>query len=165
MRTGNRLKALLAASACLMALVGEGRTEDLTIAAWGGALQDVYREVYFKPYAQKSGTNVLEDTYLGGWAQFETMKQTLEAGDGLKISGFGKFDVRRKNARRGRNPKTEDALIIPERTVVTFKASQVLKAAVAGDPVAAGAATDDDSAVDDDEDEDLDDAGDDEEEG
>jgi len=76
MSTGNRLKGLLVASACLMALAGEGRTEDLTIAAWGGALQDVYREVYFKPYAQKSGTNVLEDTYLGGWAQFETMKQT-----------------------------------------------------------------------------------------
>lgn len=79
---------------------------------------------------------------------FETMKHTLEGGDGLKISGFGKFDVRRKNARRGRNPKTEDTLIIPARTVVTFKASQVLKATVAG----TGSDHDDaaDSAVDED---------------
>jgi integration host factor subunit alpha len=64
---------------------------------------------------------------------FEAMKRTLESGDDLKISGFGKFDVRRKNARRGRNPKTEEGLIIPARTVVTFKASQLLKARVAGD--------------------------------
>lgn len=64
---------------------------------------------------------------------FDAMKETLAAGDGLKISGFGKFDVRKKNARRGRNPKTEEGLIIPARTVVTFKASQVLKAAVAGE--------------------------------
>ena len=65
---------------------------------------------------------------------FDAMKEALAGGDGLKISGFGKFDVRKKNARRGRNPKTEEGLIIPARTVVTFKASQVLKAAVAGEP-------------------------------
>jgi integration host factor subunit alpha len=64
---------------------------------------------------------------------FETMKSTLERGEDLKISGFGKFDVRRKKARRGRNPKTEQGLIISARTVVTFKASQVLKQRVAGD--------------------------------
>ncbi len=68
---------------------------------------------------------------------FEVMKEALASGDGLKVSGFGKFDVRKKNARRGRNPKTEEGLIIPARTVVTFKASQVLKAVVAGDAVAA----------------------------
>jgi integration host factor subunit alpha len=66
---------------------------------------------------------------------FDIMKDALAAGDDLKISGFGKFDVRRKNARRGRNPKTEEGLIIPARTVVTFKASQVLKATVAGEAV------------------------------
>ena len=81
---------------------------------------------------------------------FETMKHTLEGGDGLKISGFGKFDVRRKNARRGRNPKTEDTLIIPARTVVTFKASLVLKATVAGTGGDDGAADAADSAVDED---------------
>jgi integration host factor subunit alpha len=74
---------------------------------------------------------------------FDIMKDALATGDGLKISGFGKFDVRRKNARRGRNPKTEQGLIIPARTVVTFKASQVLKATVAGDIIAAADLTDD----------------------
>ncbi|MBM4282484.1 MAG: integration host factor subunit alpha [Deltaproteobacteria bacterium] len=64
---------------------------------------------------------------------FESMKHTLEQGDDLKISGFGKFDIRRKNARRGRNPKTEENLTIAARTVVTFKASHVLKQRVAGE--------------------------------
>jgi integration host factor subunit alpha len=64
---------------------------------------------------------------------FELMKRTLEAGEELKISGFGKFDVRRKRARRGRNPKTEQGLMIAARTVVTFKASQILKQRVAGE--------------------------------
>jgi integration host factor subunit alpha len=98
-------------------------------------------------FSKKESSEVVEKV-------FETMKQTLEGGDGLKISGFGKFDVRRKNARRGRNPKTEDALIIPERTVVTFKASQVLKAAVAGDPLAES--TDDDDGTDDEDEDDED---------
>jgi integration host factor subunit alpha len=66
---------------------------------------------------------------------FEVMKDALASGDDLKLSGFGKFDVRKKNARRGRNPKTEEGLIIPARTVVTFKASQGLKAVVAGDAI------------------------------
>jgi integration host factor subunit alpha len=88
---------------------------------------------------------------------FEAMKRTLESGDDLKISGFGKFDVRRKNARRGRNPKTEEGLIIPARTVVTFKASQLLKARVAGDNARStstidGAADDDDTGRDEDDD-------------
>jgi integration host factor subunit alpha len=96
---------------------------------------------------------------------FESMKRTLEGGEDLKISGFGKFDVRRKNARRGRNPKTEEGLIIPARTVVTFKASQVLKQRVAGDdarsvstidPSAAEGSRDDEEFEDGD---DLDDAG------
>ena len=76
-------------------------------------------------FSKKESSEVVERV-------FESMKATLSAGEGLKISGFGKFDIRRKNARRGRNPKTEDGLIIPERTVVTFKASAVLKSVVAG---------------------------------
>lgn len=116
-------------------------------------------------FSKKESSEVVERV-------FETMKSTLEGGDGLKISGFGKFDVRRKNARRGRNPKTEQGLIIPERTVVTFKASQVLKAAVAGDEHVAADGVDRDGVDDsvdgdgiddgvDDEDGDGDDNGDD----
>jgi len=74
---------------------------------------------------------------------FDVMKDALAGGEDLKISGFGKFDVRKKNARRGRNPKTEQGLVIPARTVVTFKASQVLKAVVAGDGTASILTTDD----------------------
>jgi integration host factor subunit alpha len=88
---------------------------------------DLVEAVYSKVgFSKKESGEIVERV-------FESMKRTLEAGDDLKISGFGKFDVRRKNARRGRNPKTEEGLIIPARTVVTFKASQVLKQRVAGD--------------------------------
>jgi integration host factor subunit alpha len=105
---------------------------------------DLVESVHTKVgFSKKESSEVVERV-------FETMKATLESGDGLKISGFGKFDVRRKNARRGRNPKTEQGLIIPERTVVTFKASQVLKAAVAGDALTSTSTNDDDDGNGDD---------------
>jgi integration host factor subunit alpha len=55
------------------------------------------------------------------------MKDTLTQGDDLLISGFGKFSVRQKKARRGRNPQTKESLIIASRKVVVFKASGVLR--------------------------------------
>lgn len=58
---------------------------------------------------------------------FDTMKDTLAAGEKLKISGFGNFVVRSKQSRVGRNPQTGAALTIGERRVLTFKPSQVLK--------------------------------------
>ena len=58
---------------------------------------------------------------------FETMKQTLERGEKIKISGFGKFEVRQKNSRRGRNPQTGTEIEISARRVLSFKPSQVLK--------------------------------------
>jgi integration host factor subunit alpha len=60
-------------------------------------------------------------------AVFETMKETLEGGDAIKISGFGKFEVREKGKRVGRNPRTGIEIEIPERRVLRFKISQVLK--------------------------------------
>ena len=59
---------------------------------------------------------------------FETMKQVLERGEKLKISGFGNFTPRDKKTRVGRNPKTGATIEISARRVVTFKASPVLKA-------------------------------------
>ena len=60
----------------------------------------------------------------------EEMKSELEAGNDVKISSFGTFSLRKKNARMGRNPKTgEDAEITP-RTVISFKPSQILRKAV-----------------------------------
>ena len=53
--------------------------------------------------------------------------RSLERGKNVKLSGFGHFVVRRKSARRGRNPKTGSDIIIAPRSVVTFRASPLLK--------------------------------------
>jgi integration host factor subunit alpha len=55
------------------------------------------------------------------------MKDTLVKGDDLLISSFGKFSVRQKNARRGRNPQTKEDLILEPRKVLVFKSSGVLR--------------------------------------
>ena len=60
----------------------------------------------------------------------ETIKEQLAKGESVKISGFGNFEVRRKTARRGRNPQTGESLTIPPRSVVTFKPSQVLRKSI-----------------------------------
>lgn len=58
--------------------------------------------------------------------------ETLERGETVKLSGFGVFQVREKRARMGRNPKTgEPAAIVPRR-VISFRASQLMKAKVDG---------------------------------
>ena len=64
---------------------------------------------------------------------FDTMKETLEHGEKIKISGFGNFEVRDKRARVGRNPQTGEVIEISARRVLTFKPSQVLKAALNAD--------------------------------
>lgn len=53
--------------------------------------------------------------------------QSLEEGRNVKLSGFGHFVIRRKHARRGRNPKTGSDITIAPRSVVTFRASPLLK--------------------------------------
>lgn len=57
----------------------------------------------------------------------EIVKQTLEDGENVLISGFGKFTVKDKRARRGRNPHTGEDIILSPRRVVTFKPSGVLR--------------------------------------
>ena len=58
---------------------------------------------------------------------FEIIKQTLERGENLLISGFGKFVVKEKSERRGRNPQTTEDLRLRARRVVVFKTSGVLR--------------------------------------
>lgn len=58
---------------------------------------------------------------------FETMKETLGRGERIKISGFGNFVLRDKRSRQGRNPQSGDPILISERRVLSFKASQILK--------------------------------------
>ena len=63
---------------------------------------------------------------------FETMKKTLENGEDVLISSFGKFSVKDKNERRGRNPKTGESMMLGPRRVVKFTCSQVLRDKVNG---------------------------------
>lgn len=58
---------------------------------------------------------------------FESIKETLAAGEAVKISGFGNFVVREKKPRVGRNPQTGQDIEISARRVLSFKPSQVLK--------------------------------------
>jgi integration host factor subunit alpha len=58
---------------------------------------------------------------------FDTIKESFEAGESVKIPGFGTFNVRQKASRRGRNPQTGEELEITPRRVLTFKASNQLK--------------------------------------
>ncbi len=61
---------------------------------------------------------------------FEEIRDALEKGDSVKLSGFGNFQLRDKPQRPGRNPKTGEEMPISARRVVTFHASQKLKAMV-----------------------------------
>ena len=71
-------------------------------------------------YSRKQPAEVIE-------ILLEIIKQVLESGEDVMISGFGKFQVKDKRERRGRNPVTNKDLILPPRSVVTFKCSGKLK--------------------------------------
>jgi len=62
---------------------------------------------------------------------FEIMKDEMARGKAVKISGFGKWAVTDKHARTGRNPQTGDTIKIAARRVVSFKASNILRRALA----------------------------------
>ena len=61
---------------------------------------------------------------------FEIIRQALENGENVKLSGFGNFQLREKNQRPGRNPKTGEEIPISARRVVTFRPGQKLRARV-----------------------------------
>jgi len=71
----------------------------------------------------KESAGILEDV-------FELMKKTLEAGESLKISGFGSFEIRSKKSRQGRNPQSGEAIEIAPRRVLSFKSSAGLRQAI-----------------------------------
>ena len=62
----------------------------------------------------------------------EIIKETLENGEDVLISGFGKFCTKDKSSRRGRNPATGDDMMLKKRKVVTFKCSSVLRNKING---------------------------------
>jgi integration host factor subunit alpha len=89
---------------------------------------DIIESVYSKvKLTKKESAEVVE-------LVLETLKQTLERGEKIKISGFGNFHVRTKKSRVGRNPQTGDEIMITARRVLTFRPSQVLKNALNGGP-------------------------------
>jgi integration host factor subunit alpha len=91
---------------------------------------DIVEIVYEKVgFSKKDVASVIEEI-------FECIKNTLESGEKVKISGFGNFTVRQKRARRGRNPQTGGEITIGERKVMTFKASQLLKKSINSEPPA-----------------------------
>jgi integration host factor subunit alpha len=67
-------------------------------------------------------------------AFFEVMGRALESGENVKLSGFGNFQLRDKSQRPGRNPKTGETTLIAARRIVTFHASQKLKARLEATP-------------------------------
>jgi len=58
---------------------------------------------------------------------FEYIKTSLEGGEDVLISGFGKFSVKDKRSRKGRNPQTGDPILLSARKIVTFKYSGKLR--------------------------------------
>ena len=64
-------------------------------------------------------------------ATFETISQNLAAGNKVQVSGFGNFEVKAREARVGRNPRTKETIQIPATRLPAFKASKALKDSVA----------------------------------
>lgn len=81
----------------------------------------IISEVYTKLGLRKNDARQVVEQLL------EIMKRTLESGEDLLISGFGKFVVKEKKARRGRNPQTRRDLQLRARRVVVFKTSGILR--------------------------------------
>jgi integration host factor subunit alpha len=65
-------------------------------------------------------------------ATFEIIKKTLEGGEEILISGFGKFSVKNKDQRKGRNPTTGESILLDARRVIMFKCSSALKGKLNG---------------------------------
>lgn len=63
----------------------------------------------------------------------EIIKSTLASGNDILVSGFGKFCVKEKDERKGRNPSTNTEMILRSRRVVTFKCSGKLREKISGD--------------------------------
>jgi integration host factor subunit alpha len=84
-------------------------------------VESVHRQVGF---SKKDSSEITEKI-------FEAIKRSLERDEYVKLSGFGKFEVRQKRKRRGRNPQTGEEIEITARKVLSFKASQILRHALA----------------------------------
>ena len=100
----------------------EGNNEEKTEGTVTKA--DIVEAIYEKiGFSKKESSEIVE-------LVFDTIKTTLEKGEKIKVSGFGNFVIRSKRPRIGRNPQTGQEIEISARKVLTFRPSQVLKAAL-----------------------------------
>ncbi|MBR1660093.1 MAG: HU family DNA-binding protein [Oscillospiraceae bacterium] len=79
--------------------------------------------------AEKTGLSK-KDTEKALNATFEVITASLEAGEKVQLVGFGMFDVKQREARVGRNPRTKEAIDIPATRIPFFKAGKALKEAI-----------------------------------
>jgi integration host factor subunit alpha len=86
---------------------------------------DIVTSIHDLGFTKKKSVEIIESL-------LEIMKGTLEKNEDVLISGFGKFCVKQKKQRRGRNPATGDDLMLKERKVVTFKCSGKLRDKING---------------------------------
>jgi integration host factor subunit alpha len=86
---------------------------------------DIVAKIHELGFTKKKSVDIVESL-------LEIIKGTLEKGEDVLISRFGKFCVREKDKRRGRNPATGSDLILKERRVVTFKCSGKLREKING---------------------------------
>ena len=92
---------------------------------------DIVEQIYERVgFSKKESAELVEQI-------FDIIKETLAEGEKVKISGFGNFVVREKNARKGRNPQTGEEIRLAARRVLTFKPSNVLKDELNESPVEA----------------------------
>ncbi|ADH85566.1 integration host factor subunit alpha [Desulfurivibrio alkaliphilus] len=87
---------------------------------------DLIQEVYQRHNLSKSQATEVVEIFLS------VAKDSLQEGEDLLLSGFGKFSVKQKNSRRGRNPQTGEELMLAPRRVITFKPSGLLRQRVNG---------------------------------
>jgi len=85
-----------------------------------GQQQPLFPELYYESITRKRATDIVE-------AMFEIIKKSLERGESVIMTGFGKFQVKFKWARKGRNPQTGEQIILKSRRIVTFKCSPKLR--------------------------------------
>ncbi len=99
---------------------------------------DIVEKVYQKiGFSKKEASELVE-------LVFSSLKEVLQNGDKVKISGFGNFLVREKHERVGRNPQTGEQMKISARRVISFRPSQVLKALLDGEDISGLKEDDDD---------------------
>jgi integration host factor subunit alpha len=90
------------------------------------AKKHLVKAIHYNPGYSKAKSITLIQSLL------EIIKNTLESGKDVLISGFGKFCVKEKNERRGRNPATAEEMMLGARRVVTFRCSSVLRERING---------------------------------